>query len=424
MYRHNNCSFVGCKAILNPVELFNLLPEQVLTELRIATMVDGDAPYGLIEAGAIAVKDGHIVWVGPQSEMPSNYAGFPQISFGGRLATPALIDCHTHIVFGGNRANEFEMRLNGASYEEVARAGSGIISTVKATREATEAMLLASALLRVDAMLAEGVSVIEVKSGYGLDTETELRMLRVARSIPQHRAVRVLTTFLGAHAIPPEYRNRADDYIDQVCIPTLLAAHAEGLVDAVDGFCEGIAFAPAQIARVFKVATQLKLPVKLHAEQLSNLGGAKLAARFGALSADHIEYLDEEGVEAIAKSGTVAAILPGAFYTLRETQAPPIALLRKHNVPMALATDCNPGSSPMTSLLLAMNMGCTLFRMTPFEALKGVTINAARALGLKDCGTIAVDQRVDLAIWNIEHPAELAYRIGFNPLHSRLFGGQ
>jgi imidazolonepropionase len=400
------------------------VPEQLFTELRIATMVDGDVPYGLIEAGAIAVEDGCIAWVGPQSELPSDYSGLPKISFGGRLATPAFIDCHTHIVFGGNRANEFEMRLNGASYEEVARAGGGIISTVKATREATEASLLASALPRVDAMLAEGVSVIEVKSGYGLDMETELRMLRVARSIPEHRAVQVLTTFLGAHAIPPEYKNRADDYIDQVCIPALRAAHAEGLVDAVDGFCEGIAFSPAQISRVFNVAKELKLPVKLHAEQLSNLGGAKLAASFSALSADHIEYLDEEGVAAIAESGTVAVILPGAFYTLRETQAPPIAALRKHNVPMALATDCNPGSSPMTSLLLTMNMGCTLFRMTPFEALKGVTINAARALGLKDCGSIAVGARAELAIWNVEHPAELAYRIGFNPLHSRLFGVQ
>jgi imidazolonepropionase len=400
------------------------MPDQVLTELRIATMTNGELPYGLIDSGAIAVISGRIAWVGSQNEIPSEYKLLKQTACGGRLVTPALIDCHTHIVFGGNRANEFEMRLNGASYEDVARAGGGIISTVKATREASDPLLLASALLRVDAMLAEGVSTIEIKSGYGLDIETELRMLRVARSISSHRPVRVLTTFLGAHAIPPEFKNRADEYIDEICIPALRAAHAEGLVNAVDGFCEGIAFSTAQIARVFDVAKTLDLPVKLHAEQLSNLGGAKLAASYGALSADHIEYLDEEGAEAFAKSGTVAVILPGAFYTLRETQSPPVAVLRKHNVPMALATDCNPGSSPMASLLLAMNMGCTLFRMTPLEALKGVTINAARALGLKDCGTIDVGQRADLAIWNVEHPAELAYRIGFNPLHTRLFGGE
>lgn len=397
------------------------MTDHVFTELQIATMTDG---YGLIEEGAIAVKDGKIVWIGKQSELPALYAQFSHNSYEGRLVTPAFIDCHTHVVFGGNRANEFELRLNGATYEEVARAGGGIISTVKATREASHASLLAGCLPRIDAMLAESLSVIEVKSGYGLDLETELRMLRVARAIAQQRPVRIITTFLGAHAIPPEFKGRADDYIDHVCIPALRIAHAEGLVDAVDGFCEGIAFSPTQIARVFNVARQLQIPVKLHAEQLSNLGGTKLAARYGALSADHIEYLDEEGVIAIAKSGTVAVILPGAFYTLRETQVPPIAALRHHKVPMALATDCNPGSSPMTSLLLAMNMACTLFRLTPLEALKGTTVYAARALGLKDCGTIAVGQRADLAIWDVDHPAELAYRIGFNPLHARIFGGQ
>jgi imidazolonepropionase len=327
------------------------------------------------------------------------------------------------VVHGGDRATEFEMRLNGASYEEVARAGGGIVSTVTATRAANEGALVASALPRVDALLAEGVTVLEIKSGYGLDQETELRMLRAAREIERQRPVRVLTTFLGAHAVPADYQDRADAYIDEVCIPALRAAHAETLVDAVDGFCEGIAFQPAQIARVFDVARELSLPIKLHAEQLSNLGGAKLAASYGALSADHIEYLDEEGVAAMADSGTVAVILPGAFYTLRETQAPPIAVLRKHGVPMALATDCNPGSSPMTSLLLTMNMACTLFRMTPEEALTGVTRHAATALGLSDCGQIAAGYRADLAVWDVQTPAELAYRIGFNPLHSRIFGG-
>ena len=400
------------------------MQEQLLTNLRIATMADtNSASYGLVENAAVAISGGKVMWIGAEAEIPAAHARLPRTSFDGRLLTPGLIDCHTHVVFGGNRAAEFEMRLNGATYEEVARAGGGIISTVKATRGASEAELLANALTRVDAMLAEGVSVIEVKSGYGLDTETELRMLSVARAIGKVRRVRILTSFLGPHAIPPEYQGRADNYIDDICIPALRKAHAEGLVDAVDGFCEGIAFSPAQITRVFDVAKQLGLPVKLHAEQLSNLGGAKLAASYGALSADHIEYLDEEGAVALGKSGTVAVILPGAFYTLREKQVPPIAALRRHGVAMALATDCNPGSSPMTSLLLTMNMGCTLFRMTPLEALRGVTVNAARALGLRDCGTIAVGQRADFAIWNVEHPAELAYRIGFNPLHQRIFGG-
>jgi imidazolonepropionase len=387
-------------------------------------MASSPAAYGLVDDGAIAISNGVIAWAGPRAEMPDAYSSFEPRSLDGRLVTPALIDCHTHVVFAGNRAAEFEMRLNGASYEEVARAGGGIVSTVKATRGASVEELVAQALPRVDAMLAEGVGVIEIKSGYGLDVETELRMLRAARLIGQRRAVRVVTTFLGAHAIPPEFKGQANAYIDDVCIPAFRAAHAEGLVDAVDGFCEGIAFDVAQIARVFEVAKNLNIPVKLHAEQFSNLGGAKLAARYGAQSVDHIEYLDEDGVIAIAKSGTVAVILPGAFYTLRETQVPPIATLRKHKVPMALATDCNPGSSLMTSLLLTMNMACTLFRMTPLEAMQGVTVNAARALGLDDCGVIAAGKRADLAIWNVEHPAELSYRIGFNPLHGRMFGAQ
>jgi imidazolonepropionase len=393
--------------------------EQLLADIRVATMVQG---YGLIERAAIAIKDGRIAWVGREADRPSAFAGYARSALDGRLVTPGLVDCHTHVVFAGNRAAEFEMRLKGATYEEVARAGGGIVSTVNATRGASEAQLVASALPRIDAMLAEGVCVIEVKSGYGLDMETELRMLRAARAIAVQRPVQITTTFLGAHAVPPEFKDRADAYIDEVCIPALRAAHAEGLVDAVDGFCEGIAFSTHQIARVFDVAKSLGLPVKLHAEQLSNLGGAKLAARYGALSADHVEYLDEEGVAALAQAGTTAVILPGAFYTLREKQLPPIDLLRRHAVPMALSTDCNPGSSPMTSLLLAMNMGCTLFRMTPEEALCGTTVNAARALGLSDCGRIAPGCRADLAIWNAEHPTELPYRIGFNPLHARLFG--
>lgn len=387
-------------------------------------MCDTFGPYGLVNNAAIAVKNGVIDWIGAQSDVPAIYAGLPHISLGGRLVTPGLIDCHTHIVHGGDRAVEFEMRLNGASYEEVARAGGGIVSTVNATRQASLEEMIETALPRVDALLAEGITVLEIKSGYGLDHETELQMLRAARALEQHRPIRIVTSFLGAHAVPTEYQGRADAYIDDVCIPALRAAHAEGLVDAVDGFCEGIAFSPSQIARVFDAAQALGLPVKLHAEQLSNLGGAKLAASYGALSADHIEHLDDEGVAAMAQAGTVAVILPGAFYTLRETQMPPIAALRKQNVPMALATDCNPGSSPMTSLLLTMNMACTLFRMTPLEALAGVTCHAAAALGLSDCGYIKAGQRADMAVWNVKHPAELAYRIGFNPLHSRFFGDQ
>ena len=394
----------------------------LFVDLNAATMGESDAPYGLIKDAAIDVMDGVIEWVGPAASLPDMYISLDRTSLGGRLLTPGLIDCHTHIVHGGDRAVEFEMRLNGASYEEVARAGGGIVSTVTATRNATEDQLLQDALRRVDVLIAEGVTTIEIKSGYGLDTETELRMLRVARAVMANRPIRVKTTFLGAHATPAEYEGRDDVYIDEVCIPALRAAHAEGLVDVVDGFCEGIAFDTTQIARVFDVAVELGLPVKLHAEQLSNLGGAKLAASYGALSADHIEYLDEDGVKALADAGTTAVILPGAFYTIRETQAPPIALLRKHGVPMAIATDVNPGSSPLNSLLLALNMGCTLFRMTPEEVLRGATQNAARALGLKDVGIIKAGMRAELAVWDIKHPAELAYRIGFNPLHTRIFG--
>ena len=331
---------------------------QVFTQLSAATLA-GEG-YGLTGGAAIAVEAGRITWVGPETDLPAGLADLPQTPLGHRLVTPALIDCHTHLVFGGDRAVEFEMRLNGASYEEVARAGGGIVSTVRATRAADEAALLASALPRLDALIREGVTTVEVKSGYGLDQETELRMLRVARKLAEQRPVTVKTSFLGAHAVPVEYAGRADAYIDEVCIPALRAAHAEGLVDAVDAFCEGIAFQPEQVARVFDVARELGLPVKIHAEQLSNLGGTKMAAGYGALSADHIEYLDEEGVAAMGDKGMVAVILPGAFYTLRETQAPPIDLLRKHGVAMAVSTDANPGSSPLTSVLLAMNMSCPL----------------------------------------------------------------
>ena len=332
-----------------------------------------------------------------------------------------LVDCHSHIVFGGNRARAFELRLTGPRYEEVARSGGGIVSTVTATRAASEDELVAHALSRVDVLLAEGVATIEIKSGYGLDIETELRMLRAARRIARERPVRVCTSFLGAHAVPTEYKERADAYIDDICLPALTKAAEQGLVDAVDGFCEGIAFSPAQIERIFKRAEILGLPVKLHAEQLSDLGGAALAARYGALSADHLEYLGEDGISAMAESGTVAVLLPGAFYTLRETQQPPVQALRDAGVPIAIATDCNPGSSPLSSLLLALNMACTLFRMTPEEALAGVTLIAAQALGLDGVGTIETGKRGDLAIWNVGEPAELAYRIGFNPLRKRIF---
>ncbi len=374
-----------------------------------------------VRDGAVAVEGDRIRWAGPAAEMPQDLADWPRRDLGGRLVTPAPIDCHTHIVHAGSRAREFEMRLQGASYAEIARAGGGILSTVTATRGASEAALLAEALPRVDALIAEGVCTLEVKSGYGLDRETELRMLRVARAIGAARPVRVRTSYLGAHAVPPGAD--ADAYIDDICIPTLRAAHAEGLVDAVDGFCEGIAFDTSQIARVFEAAGALGLPVKLHAEQLSQMGGTALAARHGALSADHVEYATEDDARALAAAGTVAVLLPGAFYTLRETQAPPVAAFRAHGVAMALSTDCNPGSSPMTSILLAMNMGCTLFGLTPAEALAGVTVHAARALGLEDCGRIAPGLRADLAVWDVGDPAELAWRIGFNPLHMRLFGG-
>lgn len=392
-------------------------PPKVLTNARLATM---DVP---VEGrGAVVFSGETVLWAGAEADLPADYSGAERQDMAGRLITPAFIDCHTHLVHGGHRAREFEMRLEGASYEEIARAGGGIVSTVAATRGASEDALLAQALPRLDALLAEGVATVEVKSGYGLDIDTELAMLRVARRLEGVRPVRVRATFLGAHAVPKGHNG--DAYLDEVCIPALRAAHAQGLVDAVDGFCEGIAFSPEQIARVFDVARELGLPVKIHAEQLSHLGGTALAARYGALSADHVEYATDDDAALMAASGTVAVLLPGAFYFIRETKVPPVAAFRAHGVPMALASDCNPGSSPLTSLLLTMNMACTLFRLTPDEALRGVTVNAARALGLTDCGVIAPGKRADLAVWNVETPAELAYRIGFNPLHARIFGGR
>ncbi|MFN0116412.1 MAG: imidazolonepropionase [Paracoccaceae bacterium] len=394
----------------------------VLANLRLAAMTGGR--YALTDRAAIAIAGGRIAWAGPAADLPPAFARAPRTDLNGRLVTPALIDCHTHVVHGGHRAQEFEMRLQGASYEDVARAGGGIVSTVRATRAATEDDLVAQALPRIDAMLRDGTGTIEVKSGYGLDIDTELRMLRAARRLAALRPVTIRTSFLGAHAIPPEYKGRPGDYLTEVCLPALRAAHAEGLADAVDGFCEGIAFSPAEIARVFDQARRLGLPVKLHAEQLSNLGGAALAARYAALSADHLEYLDAPGIAAMKAAGTVAVILPGAFYTLRETQVPPIGLLREAGVPMAVATDMNPGSSPLCSLTLAMNMAATLFRLTPEEALAGATLHAARALGLADRGAVAPGLRADLAVWDAETPAELAYRIGATPLHARYMEGR
>lgn len=394
----------------------------LFSNAQIATM-DGGTPYGLIADGALAVQEGRIAWVGPRGETPGPYRGQEQVDLGGRLVTPALVDCHTHIIHGGHRAREFEQRLTGVSYEEIARAGGGILSTVTATRAASVEALVESALPRVDALIAEGVATLEIKSGYGLDIETELAMLRAARVIGEQRDLRVMTSFLGAHAVPPEVRD-ADAYLGQVCLPALTEAHAEGLVDAVDGFCEGIAFTPAQIGRLFDRAHELGLPVKLHAEQLSHTGGAQIAAAHGALSADHLEYATEADAAAMARSGTVAVLLPGAFYTVRETQAPPVAAFRAGGVPMAVATDCNPGSSPLTSPLLAMNMACTLFGLTPEEALRGMTQSAARALGLNDRGILRAGNRADLAVWDLGHPAELAYRMGFNPLHRRIVAGR
>lgn len=391
---------------------------------RLATMAE--AGLGIVEKGAIAARDGVIVYAGPEEDMPSALAqGSETTNCEGRWITPGLIDCHTHLVHAGNRANEFEMRLAGATYEEVARAGGGIVSSVKSLRAASEDELVAQTLPRLDALMAEGVTTVEVKSGYGLDLENEQKSLRAARRLDKERPVTVRTTFLGAHALPPEAKGDKDAFVDLVANTILPAIAAEGLADAVDGFCEGIAFSPEQIARVFDKARALGLPVKLHADQLSNLHGAELAARYSALSADHLEYTDEAGAVAMAKAGTVATILPGAYYFIRETKKPPIGLFRQHGVKMAVATDNNPGTSPLTSLLLTMNMAATLFGLTVEECLAGTTREAARALGLLgQTGTLEAGKSADLAIWNIERPAELVYRMGFNPLHARIWRGQ
>ena len=388
------------------------------TNARLLTMAAGSSVTA--EPGAIAAKDGRIVHVGP-GDVDADRV----LDCAGRLVTPGLIDCHTHLIHGGNRAAEFELRLKGASYEEIARAGGGIVSTMRHTREASEEALVDQALPRLDALIAEGATTVEVKSGYGLDLETERRMLRAARALGEQRPVRIATTFLGAHALPPEFAGRPDDYVAAVSDEMMPAIAAEGLADAVDAFCEGIGFSPAQVERVFAAAARHGLPVKLHAEQLSNLHGAALAARHGALSADHLEYLDEAGVAAMAQAGMVATLLPGAYYFTRETKLPPIDALRAAGVPIALATDCNPGTSPMTSLLLVMNMAATLFRMTVEECLLGVTRNAAAALGLAgEVGTLEPGKACDLAVWDVREPAELVYRIGFNPLHARVFAGE
>ncbi|AOG07619.1 imidazolonepropionase [Bosea sp. RAC05] len=399
--------------------------DRLWTNARLATMAPSvAAPYGTVEDGVVAARDGRILYAGPRSQAPA-FAAAETIDCGGRWITPGLIDCHTHLVYGGDRAHEFELRLQGASYEEIARAGGGILSTVTATRAASEDALFASADRRLSALLSEGVTTVEIKSGYGLETQAEVKTLRVARRIGRERPVRVRTTFLGAHAVPPEFKGRSGDYAALVAGPMLDAVAAEGLADAVDVFCEGIAFLPDETRAVFEAAQAKGLAIKIHAEQLSNLGGAALAADMGALSADHLEYLDDAGVIAMAKAGTVAVVLPGAFYFLRETVKPPIDLLRRHGVAIALATDANPGSSPLTSPLLVMNMACTLFRLTPEEALAGLTRHAAQALGLQDeIGTLEAGKACDLAIWDIERPAELAYRIGFNPLHARIWNGQ
>jgi len=398
---------------------------QLWTHCRAATMRAGAQLYGLVEDAAVVVDGERLAWVGPMEALPQTWRDRSEARHdcAGALVTPGLIDCHTHLVHGGDRAHEFELRLGGASYEDIARAGGGIASTVLATRAATEANLTAQALPRLQALMREGVTTIEIKSGYGLSLEHERKTLRAARSLGEREPVEVRTTFLGAHALPPEFSGRPDDYIDEV-LRMLPLLHEQGLVDAVDAFCERIAFSPAQTERVFQAAQQLGLPVKLHAEQLSDSGGAVLAARFRALSCDHLEWLGEEGAAAMASAGSVAVLLPGAFYFLRETRLPPVALLRRHGVPMAVSTDCNPGSSPCTSLLLMLNMACTLFRLTPEEALAGVTRNAAQALGLKDRGVLAPGLRADFVVWNVQRPAQLAYAMGFNPRVQTVFGGR
>jgi imidazolonepropionase len=399
---------------------------QLWTHCNIATLqADAAQPYGLMEDAALVVEGESIAWVGRRAELPAELLArcSTQHDAGGALITPGLIDCHTHLVYGGDRAHEFELRLNGASYEDIARAGGGIASTVKATRAASAQELQAQSAPRLKELVAEGVTTLEIKSGYGLALEHERKALSVARALGQAHAVDIRTTFLGAHAVPAEFAGRTDAYVDAV-LEMLPVLHAEGLVDAVDAFCERIAFSTAQTERVFAAAKALGIPVKLHAEQLSDSGGAQLAARYGALSCDHLEWLSPEGAQAMAAAGSVAVLLPGAFYFLRETRLPPVALLREQHVPMAISTDCNPGSSPCTSLLLMLNMACTLFRLTPEEALAGVTRHAAAALGLRDRGVLAEGKRADFVLWGVQRPAELSYALGANPRLKTVFKGR
>jgi imidazolonepropionase len=398
--------------------------DTIWLDARLATLAPGRSGLGVVERGAVAAVGGRIAFTGPMAELPTGWDAVKRIALDGRWITPGLIDCHTHLVHAGDRAREFELRLAGASYEEIARAGGGIVSTVRATRAASEDDLVRATLPRLDRLLAEGVTTVEIKSGYGLDRATETRMLRAARRLTSERDVDVVTSFLGAHALPPEANGDKERYLDEVCA-MISAVASEHLADAVDAFCEGIAFSPQQTGRVFAAARAVGLRVKLHADQLSNLHGARLAAEHGALSADHLEYTDEDGVAAMAQSGTVAVLLPGAFYVLREKQLPPVEALRRHRVPIAIATDSNPGTSPITSLLLVLNMAATLFCLTVDETIAGVTREAARALGrLGDVGTLECGKWCDLAIWDIERPAELVYRIGFNPLHARVRRGR
>lgn len=402
----------------------NLNWDALWLNVHLATMTPA-GQYGEIKHGAIAVRNGKIAWLGPEQRLPGNASAQQEHNGGGAWLTPGLVDCHTHIVYAGNRSDEWEARLNGVPYEQIAREGGGIVSTVRATRAATFDELLQASLPRVRALMAEGVTTLEIKSGYGLDLPNEEKMLRVAREIGRLTGLNVRTTFLGAHALPPEYAGRSDDYIEHVCRHMLPALVKQGLVDAVDAFCENIGFTPAQTEQVFQAAKHHGLPVKLHAEQLSDQGGAQLTARYGGLSADHLEHLSNDGIAAMAAAGTVAVLLPGAYYYLRDTKAPPVQALRDAQVPIAIATDCNPGTSPMTSLLLAMNMGCTIFRLTPQEALAGATIHAARALGLSNSiGSLEVGKQADFALWSIDRPGDLAYAIGFNPCVQVVTGGK
>ncbi len=397
--------------------------ETIWRNARLCTLDAGLPGLGVVDDGLIATLDGRILFAGAAADAP-HLDSASVVDCAGRWITPGLIDCHTHLVHGGNRAAEFERKLAGASYEEIARAGGGIVSTMQATRDASEDDLVASALARLDTLIAEGATTVEIKSGYGLSLADEAKMLRAARRLAEARAINIQTSFLGAHAVPPEWANDADGYVEMLCADMLPELAKAGLVDAVDGFCETIAFSPAQIERLFGTARTLGLPVKLHAEQLSDLAGAALAARYGALSADHLEHASAASIAAMARAGTVAVLLPGAYYFLRDTHLPPVAALRAAGVPIAIATDCNPGTSPLTSLLLTMNMAATLFRLSVEECLAGVTRNAAHALGLGAVtGTLQAGRDCDLAIWDIESPAELVYRMGFNPLHARVWRG-